>query len=564
MLGIWKGDYMTENNNLITALYARLSVDDGYDGESNSISNQKDILLRYAQEHGFRNTQFFTDDGISGTTFDRPDFQRMNAMIERGEIGIVIVKDLSRFGRNYLEAGNYLEMKYPALNVRFIAIQENVDTFRQTGTEMMPFNNIFNEWYASQTSKKIHAVWQSKAAKGERVSSVIPYGYKKESEKSKQWIIDEPAADVVKHIFNLFLDGVSIHHISLQLEQEKILNPTAYYLSVGRKVRNKLSPNPYHWDTGTLRRILSNRQYTGCTINFISTEVSYKVHKKIINPQEKWQIIPDTQEAIIDEDTFNRVQELRQHKRRYATSGRTSLFTGLVYCGDCGSKMYFGAAQSMKPSQDFFRCSQYKENRGSCTIHYIRNDVLYQAVFAVIKQVSDFISQYEDVFLYLYNQQHELVVAKNFAVCKQRLISNQNRIQELDKLIARAYEDNVSGRLADERYMTITKDFETEQQGLKTQLKEDEAALQNADKEKADLRVFLNAIRQCTDLTELNATIVNTLIQKIEIFNPVKIDGTKYVPIKIHFTAVGVLDLPDENEVMQIMHKISKNKKVSA
>lgn len=555
---------MTEKNNLITALYARLSVDDGYDGESNSISNQKEILLKYAKDNGFHNTQFFVDDGISGTTFARPDFQRMNAMIERGEIGTVIVKDLSRFGRNYLESGNYLEMKYPALNVRFIAIQENVDTFRGTGTEMMPFTNIFNEWYAAQTSKKIREVWKAKAAKGERVSPVIPFGYKKENEKSKQWVIDEPAAAIVRYIFALFLDGISIHHIALRLEQEKIQNPTAYFLAEGRKVRNKLSPNPYQWDRGTIRRILENRQYTGCTINFMTTDVSYKVHKKIYNPKDQWQIIPNTQEAIIDEETFNRVQELRQHRRRKATSGRTSLFTGLVFCGDCGSKMYFGSAQSMKPSQDFFRCSQYKENRGNCTIHYIRNEVLNQAVFAVIKQAADFISQYEDVFLYLYNKQHELNIAKNLAMYKHRSLSNQNRIQELDRLIARAYEDNVLGRLADERYQTMTRDFEKEQRELKEQLKKDESALQNADKEKADLHVFLNAIRKCTDLQELNATIVNTLIQKIEIFNPVKVDGVKHVPIKIHFTAVGVLDLPDEAEILKIMQEIAKSKKTSA
>lgn len=555
---------MTEKKELITALYARLSVDDGYDGESNSISNQKEILLKYAKDHGFHNMQFFVDDGISGTTFDRPDFLRMNAMIERGEIGTVIVKDLSRFGRNYLEAGNYLEMKYPSLNVRFIAIQENVDTMQGTGTEMMPFNNIFNEWYAAQTSKKIRAVWQSKAAKGERVSAVVPYGYKKESKDSKQWVIDEPAAAIVRYIFSLFLDGISIHYISLRLEKEKVLNPTAYQLSIGLKVRNKLPANQYSWNPGTIRHILDNRQYTGCTVNFISTEVSYKVHKRVFHSQDEWQIIPNTQEAIIDEDTFNRVQELRKHKHRYASSGRTSLFSGLVFCGDCGSKMYFGSAQSMKPNQDFFRCSQYKENRGSCKIHYIRNNALEQIVFATIKQAADFISQYEDVFLYKYNKEHELASAKQFAACKHRMATTKNRVQELDRLIARVYEDNVLGRLSDERYLTMTKDFETEQRELKEQLKKDTETFEKAGKGKADLSVFLTAIRKCIDITELNATMVNTLIQKIEVFNPEIIDGEKHVPVKIHFTAVGVLDLPDEQEVLRIMQEIKQNSKQPA
>ena len=555
---------MTENNNKITALYARLSVDDGFDGESNSISNQKDILLKYANDNGFRNTQFFVDDGISGTTFDRPDFQKMNAMIERGEIGTVIVKDLSRFGRNYLEAGNYLEMKYPALNVRFIAIQENVDTLRGTGTELMPFTNIFNEWFAAQTSKKIRDVWKTKAARGERVSGVIPFGYKRGSETSAKWVVDEPAAEIVQRIFKMFLDGISIHHIARQLEEEKILTPTAYFLSVGRKVRNPLPPNPYRWDKGSIRCMLDNRQYTGCTINFMTTEVSYKVHKTVRNPEDQWQIIPNTQEAIIDEDTFNRVHELREHKHRYTACGRTSLFSGLVFCGDCGSKMYFGAANTMKPNLDFFRCSQYKDNRGGCKIHYIRNEVLYQLVFDVIKQAADFISQYEDVFLYLYNKEHELMIAKNLAACKHRVIANRNRIQDLDKLIARAYEDNVLGRIDDERYRSMTEEFEKEQRELKEQQKKDEAALQNASQEKADLHVFLNAIRECIDLKELNGTIVNTLIQRIEVFNPVKVNGKRHVPVKIYFTAVGVLDIPDEDEILKIMCEISKDKKASA
>ena len=249
-----------EDKTKITALYCRLSQDDGIDGESNSISNQKEILLKYAKEHGFFNVQFFVDDGISGTTFDRPGFQQMEAMIENGEISTVIVKDLSRFGRNYLEVGNYLEVVYPTFGVKFIAISENVDTISGTGMEMMPFNNIFNEWYASQTSKKIKAVWQAKADKGERISTVIPYGYKKSEENPKQWVIDEPAAKVVKHIFALCLDGLGPYKISQQLEKEQILNPTSYNSMTGKPVRNKIPANPYYWQVATIKRILENRQ----------------------------------------------------------------------------------------------------------------------------------------------------------------------------------------------------------------------------------------------------------------------------------------------------------------
>ena len=288
----------------ITALYCRLSQDDGREGESNSISNQKEILLAYAKQNKFPNPVFFVDDGISGTTVERPDFQRMQQMVENGEIATIIVKDLSRFGRNYLDVGNYLEIKYPTLGVRFIAIQENVDTFKETGTEMMPFNNIFNEWYAAQTSKKIRAVNQMRAANGKRVSSNIPYGYMKNPDNRDEWLIDEPAAEVVRKIFALCLAGRGIMQIARQLEDEKVLIPTAYYISKGRAVRKQVPANPYAWQDSTVGHIIANMQYTGCTVNFMTTTVSYKVHKTVYKPQEEWQVIPNTQPAIVDMDTW--------------------------------------------------------------------------------------------------------------------------------------------------------------------------------------------------------------------------------------------------------------------
>ena len=330
----------------ITALYCRLSQDDGREGESNSISNQKEILLAYAKQNKFPNPVFFVDDGISGTTVERPDFQRMQQMVENGEIATIIVKDLSRFGRNYLDVGNYLEIKYPTLGVRFIAIQENVDTFKETGTEMMPFNNIFNEWYAAQTSKKIRAVNQMRAANGKRVSSNIPYGYMKNPDNRDEWLIDEPAAEVVRKIFALCLAGRGIMQIARQLEDEKVLIPTAYYISKGRAVRKQVPANPYAWQDSTVGHIIANMQYTGCTVNFMTTTVSYKVHKTVYKPQEEWQVIPNTQPAIVDMDTWQRAQELREHRIRPTATGRTSLFSGLVYCADCGSKLHFCAAKS--------------------------------------------------------------------------------------------------------------------------------------------------------------------------------------------------------------------------
>lgn len=552
---------LKQAENKITALYCRLSQDDGREGESNSISNQKEILAQYARANGFHNTMFFVDDGISGTTFDRPDFQRMQRMIENGEIGVVIVKDLSRFGRNYLDVGEYLEIKYPTLGVRFIAIQENVDTLKNTGTEMMPFNNIFNEWYAAQTSKKIRAVWKSKADKGERIAAAIPYGYIKSQDDPKQWIIDEEAAKVVRYIFELTLEGLGPMKIARRLEDEQILSPTAYYLENGRKSSNDISARgKCAWSTTSVRHILENRQYTGCTVNFKTSLVSYKVHKTVYNPEEEWQIIPNTQEAIIDEDTFNRVQELRDSRRRNTATGRESLFSGLLYCADCKSKLYFCAAKSIKPEQEFHRCSAYKENRGSCSIHFIREVVLREAILELVKRVALFIRQYEAVFLYMYAKKHNITKEVNSRNMKATIERNKRRIKELDKLIERIYEDNVLGKIPDARFSKMMASYEAEQNQLVTETAKAEESLKTMEQDKVDLRAFLETIRQCTDIKELTPAIVNRLIRRIEVHNSEKIDGRKQVRLDVYFTAVGLIDIPGEKELIEMMREIQSAK----
>ena len=546
--------------NKITALYCRLSQDDGREGESNSISNQKEILAQYARANGFHNTMFFVDDGISGTTFDRPDFQRMQRMIENGEIGVVIVKDLSRFGRNYLDVGEYLEIKYPTLGVRFIAIQENVDTLKNTGTEMMPFNNIFNEWYAAQTSKKIRAVWKSKAEKGERISQTVPHGYKKSEDNPKQWIIDEPAAKVVRYIFQLCIEGLGPTQIAHRLEDERILCPTAYAMENGRKTPNPLPKRgEYAWDGATVKHILANRQYTGCTVNFKTTLVSYKVHKTVHNPEEEWQIIPNTQEAIIDEDTFNRVQELREGRRRNTATGRESLFSGLLYCADCKSKLYFCAAKSIKPHQEFHRCSAYKESRGTCSIHFIREVVLREMMLELVKRVALFIQQYEAVFLYMYAKKHNITKETNVRNMKAAIEKDKRRISEIDMMIERLYEDNVLGKIPDDRFSKMMGKYEAEQKALIEAVAKAEQALQTFEQDKVDLRIFLETIRKCTDIDELTPEIINRLIRRIEVHNSEKVNGRKSVKIDVYFTAVGLIDLPDETELLKTMEEIRKS-----
>lgn len=365
----------------------------------------------------------------------------MQSMIENGEISTVIVKDLSRFGRNYLQVGEYLEIKYPTMGVRFIAIQENVDTAKESGTEMMPFSNIFNEWYAAQTSKKIRAVNQMKAAKGQRVSSSVPYGYMKNPDDKRKWLIDEPAAEIVRKIFNLCLAGKGPSQIARQLEKEKVLTPTAYYHSIGKKTSNPLPANIYGWRDSSIEQILENRQYTGCTVNGKSTTVSYKVHKVIEIPKEEYQVIPDTQEAIISENIWLRVQELRKNKRRNTATGRKSLFSGLVYCADCGAKLHFCAAKSLKKNQEFFRCANYKDGRGSCSIHYIRDVVLEMIVKDAVSELADFVRCYEPVFLYLQAQKHSEFEKNQMKKLKSAIERSKKRISDLDKLFSRIYED---------------------------------------------------------------------------------------------------------------------------
>ena len=543
----------------ITALYCRLSVDDDNSDESNSITNQKQILSDYARKNGYRNTMFFVDDGISGTSFERSDFQRMQQMVEAGQVGTIIVKDLSRFGREQVEAGRLTQIVYPSLGVTFISIQENVNSTTGQGMEMLPFYNIFNEWYAKQTSEKIRAVWKSKAEHGKRVSSSVPFGYVKDTEDKEVWHIDEPAAEVVRKIFALSLAGRGPSQIARQLESEGVLIPSAYYESVGRNHSAKVSGNNCKWDDSTIVHILENRQYTGCAVNFKTTTVSYKVHRKVEHPKEEYQIIPDKQEPIISEEEWLRVQELREHRRRPTATGRQSLFSGLVYCPDCGAKLYFCAAKSLKPNQEFYCCSNYKSGRGSCTIHYIRNVVLEKLVLEAISDLADFVRCYEPVFLYLLSKKNNALKKAEQKKLKHTVEKGQQRIEELDRLIEKIYEDHALGRLSDERYARMMSNYEKEQKMLLEEVAQGKKALAESEQQTTDLRLTLRTLRSLTDVKELTPTLVNTLIQRIEVHNNDKSSGHCHVKVDIYFTAVGMIDIPTEKEIQAIMKDILEN-----
>ena len=546
--------------NQITALYCRLSQDDGVDMERNSIQTQRKILQEYVDKNRIRKTMFFADDGYSGTDFNRPDFRRMEAMVERGEIGTIIVKDLSRFARNYIEAGNYIEVKYPSMGVRFIAIQENIDTAEGTGIEMMPFYNIFNEWHAAQTSKKVREVFRVKAAEGKRVFCRPPYGYKR-ADDSEQWIIDEGAAKIVRRIFDMCLQGLSTGEIAKQLQSEKVLTPTCYWISEGRNTNCTPQENPYRWCNTTISHILKNLQYTGCAINFQTTTISYKVHDRIKNPQEEWQIIPNAQEAIIDDETFQRVKEIRDHRQRHTKTGKKSILTSRMFCGDCGSKMYFHAGRKLQDGSEHFRCSRYKTYGDRCTNHYARESVMRELVIETIRKVADYVTNFEPVFLYLYAKKNSEATMRNMRATRSRVEKAKKRITELNTLIMKVYEDHVLGSLSEERYSMMAESYENEQKNLKQQLEVDEAALTKAEQSTTDLKAFLRAIRQFTEIEEIDEKTINTLISKIEVFERVIIDGKRHLPVKIHFTAVGIIDVPTEKEILRVMEEIRNNSK---
>lgn len=557
------------NHELITALYCRLSVEDiktdakgkktGHIDESNSIKNQKQILLDYCQKHGYTNTMFFVDDGISGTSFDRSDFNRMHQMVEEGKIGTIIVKDLSRFGREHIEGDRLAEVIYPTLGVTFISIHENINSSTGEGMQMLPFYNIFNEWYAAQTSKKIRDVWKSKSDNGKRVSPTVPFGYKKDPEDKEKWLIDEPAAAIVKKIFTLCLDGRGPSQIARQLEKENILVPSAYYQSIKRKCAHKVPVGSCHWDKTTVVNILENRQYTGCAVNFKSSTVSFKVHKKIYFDESEQVIIPNMQEPIISEEDWLKVQELRKNKRRPTKTGRTSLFSGLVFCPDCGAKLHFCASKSLRRDQEFFRCSNYKSGRGTCKIHFIRDVVLEDIVKEAISGLADFVKDQEPLFRYMLAKNKNAKEKAEYEQMKVAVERNEKRIKNIDRLIKSLYEDRVIGGMEEERYTAMLSDYTREQRELIASVAEMKEELARDEQKVIDLRLLVRSLREYTDMRELTPTLVNSIIDRIEVHNNDKSSGHCYVKVDIYFTAVGMIDIPSAEQMRTLKEEMDKN-----
>lgn len=526
----------------ITALYLRLSRDDELQGDSNSILNQKAILSKYAKENHFPNPTFFVDDGFSGTNFERPGWNDMLEQIEVGKVKTVIVKDMSRLGRDYLKVGFYTEVLFPEKSVRFIAINNGIDSNNQQDSDFTPFLNIINEWYAKDTSKKIRAVMKSKGEAGEYLCTNPPYGYRKDPDNPKKWLVDEEAAQVVRRIYALCLEGYGPTQIARLLKEEHIPVPTAYWLSNGRKPNTALPDNPCKWVSDTVAYILERKEYLGHTINFKTYKQSYKSKKKLWNPEEKQMVFENTHEAIITADVWKKVQVLRKNKRRPTRTGKTNLFSGIAYCADCGAKLYYCTSKNFETRQDHFVCStSRKKGKEVCATHFIRAVVLEEMVLWHLQYITSFVTAYEDIFRDKMNAKHTADQKKQIALRRKQIAQAEWRITELSKLFKRMYEDNVSGKLNDIRFEELSSDYETEQVDLENKLEQWQAEWTEQEQHTEDVERFISKCRKYTDLTKLTPTILNDLVNKVFVEAPDKSDGKRRQNIHISFDLVGIL-----------------------
>ena len=531
----------------ITALYCRLSRDDEIAGESNSVSNQKRILETYAKEHGLIPYQFFVDDGWSGANFNRPGFTEMIERVENGEIKTVITKDLSRLGRNYLQVGMYTEIVFPRKGVRYIAVNDGVDS-AQGDSELSALKNLFNEWMVKDTSKKIKAVFRSKGMSGKPITSQPVYGYLKGEDGT--FIIDEETAPVVKQIYSLCLAGNGPTKIARMLTEQNIPTPgTVEYRRTG-STRRYYPDYPCKWSTNTVCHILERREYLGHTVNFKTEKVSYKVKVSVLNPEDKQMVFENTHEPIIDLETWERVQELRKQRKRPNRYDEMGLFSGIVFCADCGSVMYQQRYQTDKRRQDCYICGSYKKRTADCTAHFIRTDLLTEGVTENLRKVTSYAAKHEARFMKLLTEQTEDGSKRRNAAKKKELEAAEKRIAELSAIFKRLYEDSVTGRISDERFTELSADYEAEQKELKERAAVLQGELSRTLEATANAEKFMKVVRKYTSFEELTPTLLREFVEKIVIHESEALDGKRRgklrrQEIEIYYSFVGKVELPD-------------------
>ena len=533
----------------ITALYPRLSRDDELQGESNSISNQKQILESFARTHGFTNLRYYTDDGFSGVNFQRPGFQAMLTDIEAGKVSTVIVKDMSRLGRNYLQVGFYTDILFPQKGVRFIAINDNVDSQTDSGdNDFTPLRNLFNEWMVRDTSKKIRAVKRAKGMSGKPITSRPVYGYR--MGEDGRYIVDEEAAEVVRKIYSLCLAGNGPTKIARMLTEQQIPTPgTLDYLRTGNT--NRYYPDyPCKWATNTVVHILEHEEYTGSLVNFKTTMQSYKVHKIVYNAREDQAIFENAHEAIIDRDTWERVQQLRRQRKRPNRQDEVGLFSGLLFCAECGSVLYQQRYQNEKRKQDCYICGSYKKRTRDCTAHFIRTDLLIAGVTANLKKITSYAEKHEAQFLKMLAEQNADGGKKKDAAKKKELEAIEKRIRELSAIFKRLYEDSVAGRISDERFEELSADYDQEQSTLRERAVTLQAEIGRVRDAALNAERFLAIVRKHTSFEELTPTLLREFIEKIIVYEAEPIDGKRHgklrrQEIEIYYSFVGKVDLPE-------------------
>ena len=540
---------MRQSNNKksrdVTAfLYERLSRDDNLEGESYSIGNQKKLLTKVAKEKGYTNLVHFLDDGISGVTMDRPGFVEMIQQLEQGRAAAVFVKDLSRLGRNYIEVGRLTEEFFPEHDIRLVAVSDNIDT-AEGENELAPIRNLFNEWYARDISKKRRISNKIKGNAGEPMGQP-PYGYIKDPNNPKRWIVDDEAAQVVRRIYSMTLEGYGTEQIAAQLEKDEILTPRAYWLKKGIKRPGKGKQQPAtKWNSSTVTKILSLQEYCGDILNFKTYSKSYKNKKRLENDRENWVIFKDVHEPIIERSVFEQVQQKRgKIRKRRTNEGEHNMFSGLLVCADCGSNLHFHFNQG-NPEIKYFNCSNYKGNRGSCTsTHYVRVDFLEQVVLGEIRRLTKFASLYEDEFLKAVMGHSQQAAETDRKLKEKELKALLARDEELDGLFERTYEDNVSGKLSDDRFAKMSKRYEDEQKELAEKIKKLRSEIEKQSSQAMTTDMFISLVRKYTRARKLTPRMLNELVEKIEVYNAEKIDGVWEQRLRIHYNCVGEITIP--------------------
>ena len=533
-----------KSRDVTAFLYERLSRDDNLEGESYSIGNQKKLLTKVAKEKGYTNLVHFLDDGISGVTMDRPGFNDMMEQLAAGKAAAVFVKDLSRLGRNYIEVGRLTEEFFPEHDIRLVAVSDNIDT-AEGENELAPIRNLFNEWYARDISKKRRISNKIKGNAGEPMGPP-PYGYKKDPDDPKRWVVDEEAAQVVRRIFHMTVDGYGTEQIATILSEEKVLTPIAYWREKGvnRPGKSKLR-GPYMWNSSTITHILSLQEYCGDILNFKTYSKSYKNKKRLANDRENWVIFQDVHEPIIERAVFEQVQQKRGKIRKRRThEGERNMFSGLLVCADCGHNLHFHFNQG-NPDIKYFNCSNYKGNRGSCTsTHYVRVDFLEQVVLGEIRRLTKFASLYEDDFLKAVIGHSQQADEADRKLKEKELKALLARDEELDGLFERIYEDNVSGKISDERFSRMSRRYEDEQKELTEKIKQLRSEIEKQSSRTMTTDMFISLVRKYTRAKKLTPRMLNELVEKIEVFDAEKVNGVWEQRLRIHYNCVGTIEIP--------------------